>query len=141
MKLRVIPTSVHDAIDHAVAPTLIASPEIFRLSKKSPEGLVAEVTGGMAAIYSNLTDYELSVKNVIPMKVHLALDAIGGAALAIVPHATGARTRGIMHWLPQTAIGAFEVGMALLTKPEPPKSKPARLLGVLRAKAKLPSLT
>lgn len=53
MRIRVIPTRVHGAIDHAVAPTLIASPEIFRLSKASPEGLVAEVTGGLATVYSN----------------------------------------------------------------------------------------
>lgn len=139
MKLRVIPTSVHSAIDHAVAPTLIASPGLFRISKTSPEALVAEVTGGFAAVYSNLTDYELSLKNVIPMRVHLALDAMSGAALAAVPHLTGARKRGLLHWLPQTAIGAFEIGMALLTKPEPPKSKPARMLSVLKAKAKLPS--
>jgi hypothetical protein len=134
MELRFIPTSVHGAIDHAVAPTLIASPEIFRLSKSSPEGLVAEVTGGIEAIYANLTDYELSVKKLLPMKLHLAFDALGGAALAAVPHFTGARKRGLRHWLPQTMFGAFEIGMALLTKPEPPKTKAGRFRNLLKLK-------
>jgi hypothetical protein len=61
-------------------------------------------------------DYELSLKNLIPMKVHLALDAMSGAALAAVPLATGARRRGLRNWLPHTLIGALEIGMALTTQ-------------------------
>jgi hypothetical protein len=138
MKLRVIPTNVHGAIDHAIAPTLIAAPAIFGLRDGSPEGLVARVVGSVEAVYANLTDYEMSLKNVIPMRAHLALDAVGGAALATIPHVTGARKRGLLHWLPHTAIGAFEVALALLTKPEPQKTTPqragkaARLLGKLK---------
>jgi hypothetical protein len=134
MKLRVIPTSIHGAIDHAVAPTLIATPEIFRLSKVSPEGLVAEVTGGLGAVYANLTDYELSVKKLIPMKLHLAIDGVSGAALALVPHVSGARKRGLKHWLPHTLFGALEVGLALFTKTEPPKTKIGRARNLLRLK-------
>jgi len=120
MNLRVVPTSVHGAIDHVVGPTLIAAPELFRLPKASPEGIVPRATGALAAVYSNLTDYELSMKNLIPMRVHLALDAAGGAALALVPQLTGARKRGKKHWLPHLAIGTLEVGMAVLTKTERP---------------------
>ncbi|HET7567613.1 MAG TPA: hypothetical protein VFJ91_06455 [Gaiellaceae bacterium] len=135
MKLRVIPTNVHGAIDHAIAPTLIAAPAIFGLRDGSPEGLVARVVGSVETVYANLTDYEMSLKNVIPMRAHLALDAVGGAALATIPHVTGARKRGLLHWLPHTAIGAFEVALALLTKPEPPKTMPQRagkVAGLLR---------
>jgi hypothetical protein len=121
MSIRFIPTSVHGMIDHAVAPTLIAAPAIFRLRDDSPEGLVARVVGGVEAIYSNLTDYEMSLKNAVPMPVHLALDGLGGAALAIVPQVTGARKRGIEHWLPHLGFGLFEVGMAIFTKTEPPR--------------------
>jgi hypothetical protein len=134
MKLRVIPTSVHGAIDHAVGPTLVAAPALLRLSKSSPEGLVAELTGGAAAIYSNLTDYELSMKKLIPMRLHLALDAVGGAALATVPHVTGARRRGLAHWLPHTVIGTMEVALAFLTKTEAPATKPGRLRNLLKVK-------
>jgi hypothetical protein len=132
MKLRVIPTSVHSAVDHVVGPALIAAPTVFGLSRKSPEGIVPRANGILAAVYSNLTDYELSVKNVIPMKVHLALDAMSGATLAAVPLATGARQRGLRHWLPHTLIGAFEIAMALTTETEAPKQKSRRLGRVLR---------
>jgi hypothetical protein len=131
MRLRVIPTNVHSAVDHVVGPALIAAPTILGLEKKSPEGLLPRLNGMAAAVYSNLTDYELSLKNVIPMKVHLALDAMSGAALAAVPLATGARKRGKSHWLPHVALGAFEVGMALFTEKEPPRSRTKRLARVL----------
>lgn len=127
MKLRVVPTSVHSMVDHVVGPTLVVAPELFRLRRTSPEALVPRITGGIESVYSNLTDYELSLKNVIPMKVHLALDGLSGAALAAVPHLTGARKRGLLHWLPHTLIGAMEVGLALTTKTEPPRTKPGRL--------------
>jgi hypothetical protein len=126
MNRRFIPTSVHGAIDHVVGPTLVAAPTILRLGRTSPEGITARAVGGVEAIYSNLTDYELSLKNVVPMRLHLALDAVGGATLALVPQLTGARKRGKKHWLPHLAIGAMEVGMAALTKTEPPRTKSGR---------------
>src|SRR6059058_4149947 len=100
MKLQFIPTSVHSAVDHVVGPALVLAPTLLRLGRTSPEGLTARAVGGVEAFYSNITDYEMSVKNVVPMKVHLALDAAGGAALALVPQLTGARKRGKKHWVP-----------------------------------------
>ena len=137
MKLRFIPTSVHGAVDHVVGPVLVLAPTVLRLGRTSPEGIVPRAVGGVEAVYSNLTDYELSMKNVVPMKVHLALDAVGGAALALVPQLTGARKRGKKHWLPHLAIGVAEIGMAVFTKTEPPR-KPSRKaeLAKLLAKAK-----
>jgi len=121
MKVQFIPTSVHGAVDHVVGPALVLAPTLLRLGRTSPEGLTARAVGGVEAVYANLTDYEMSLKNVIPMKVHLALDAIGGATLALVPQLTGARRRGKKHWLPHLAIGAMEIGMAAFTKTEPPR--------------------
>ena len=121
MKMRFIPTSVHGAVDHVVGPALVLAPTLLRLGRTSPEGLTARAVGGAEAFYSNLTDYELSMKNVVPMKVHLVLDAVGGATLALVPQLTGARKRGKKHWLPHLAIGAMEIGMAAFTKTEPPR--------------------
>ena len=132
MNLRVILTSVHSAVDHVVGPVLIAAPEVLRLPRKSPEGIVPRVNGVVAAVYSNLTDYELSFRNLIPMKVHLVLDAASGATLAAVPLASGAHKRGLRHWLPHTLLGAFEVAMALTTKAEAPQSRPRRFARALR---------
>ncbi len=121
MQMRFIPTSVHGAVDRVVGPALVIAPTLLRLGRTSPEGLTARAVGGVEAFYSNLTDYELSLKNVVPMRVHLVLDAVGGATLALVPQLSGARKRGKKHWLPHLAVGALEVGMAAFTKTEPPR--------------------
>jgi hypothetical protein len=126
MKMRFIPTSVHGAVDHVVGPTLLLAPTLLRLKSTSPEGIVARAVGGAEAAYSNITDYELSVKNIVPMKVHLALDAVGGATLALVPQLTGARSRGKKHWLPHLAIGVMEIGMAAFTQTERPRHRNGR---------------
>jgi hypothetical protein len=142
MKMRFIPTSVHGAVDHVVGPALVLAPTLLRLGRTSPEGLTARAVGGVEAFYSNITDYELSVKNVVPMKVHLALDAAGGTALAVVPQLTGARKRGKKHWVPHLAIGALEIGMAAFTKTEPPRpaeprAKTIKKLATTALKAKV----
>jgi hypothetical protein len=121
-KMRFIPTSVHGAVDQVVAPALVIAPAILRLGRTSPESIVARAVGASEALYSNLTNYEPSAKKVVPMRVHLALDAVSGTTLALLPQLTGARGRGKKHWLPHLTIGALEVGMAALTKTEPPKS-------------------
>jgi hypothetical protein len=121
MKMRFIPTKVHGAVDHVVGPALMLAPTLLRLGRTSPESLTARAVGGVESIYSNLTDYELSPEKVVPMKVHLALDAIGGATLALVPQLTGARERGKKHWLPLLALGALEIGLAACTKTETPR--------------------
>jgi hypothetical protein len=125
-KMRFIPTSVHGAIDHVVGPALVLAPTLLKLGRTSPEGITAEAVGGVEAIYSNLTDYELSMKNVVPMKIHLLLDAVGGATLAIVPQLTGARRRGKKHWLPHLAIGVMEIALATTTQTERPRRRNGR---------------
>jgi hypothetical protein len=136
MKMRFIPTRVHGAVDQVLGPALIVAPTILRLGRMSPEGIVARAIGGAESVYSNLTDYELSAKKVVPMRIHLALDAVGGAALALVPQLTGARRRGKKHWVPHLAIGALEVGMAALTKTEPAKTGRKAQIAKLVATAK-----
>lgn len=119
MKLRVVPTKTHAAVDHVVGPALILAPELFGLKDEKKESLVPRLTGATAGLYSNLTDYELAVKRLLPMRVHLMLDAISGAMLGAAPWVLGTAKRGKRHWLPHAVVGALEIGLALTTKTEP----------------------
>jgi hypothetical protein len=143
VKMRFIPTNVHGAIDRAVGPALILAPTLLRIGSTSPEGITVRAVGSVQRFYSNLTDYETSGQNVVPMNAHLALDALGGAALALVPQFTGARKRGKKHWVPHLALGALEIGLAALTRTQPPKghARPNRDLAKLVAKAKVAGTT
>ena len=119
MNLRVVPTKVHAAVDHVVGPTLMFAPEIFRLKDDRKAALVPRLTGATEALYANLTDYELAAKRVLPMRVHLALDAISGVMLGSAPWLLGSAKRGTRHWLPHALVGTMEVALALTTKTEP----------------------
>jgi hypothetical protein len=119
MKVRVIPTKAHAAVDHVVGPALVLAPEIFGLKSSRAEALVPRLTGATAGVYSTLTDYELAAKRLLPMRVHLVLDALSGAMLGAAPWVLGTAKRGRRHWLPHAVVGAMEIGLALTTKTEP----------------------
>jgi hypothetical protein len=86
------------------------------------------VLGAAATAYTPLTDYELGVKRVLPLRAHLALDAVGGAALAAVPWITGAARKGPRHWLPHAVLGGNELLLALTTRTEQPRRARARAM-------------
>jgi hypothetical protein len=119
MTIRVVPTRVHAAADYVTGPVLAAAPTIFRLDGERGSALPPRVLGAAATAYSAFTDYELAVRRVIPLRMHLALDAAGGVALAAFPWLTGAARKGVRHWLPHALVGAQEVALALTTKPAP----------------------
>jgi hypothetical protein len=118
--MRFVPTKAHAAVDHVVGPALVLAPELFGLKNGSKaEPLVPRAAGASQAVYSNLTDYELAVKRLLPMKAHLAMDLGAGALLAAAPWALGSARKGPRHWLPHLVVGVAEIGLALTTKTEP----------------------
>ena len=91
--MRVIPTTAHGVIDYLNAFTLLVAPKLWRLDEVPPSAASFYVFGGSLTATSLITDYELSLANVIPMRAHLALDIVSGAALAASPFVLGfART-------------------------------------------------
>jgi hypothetical protein len=74
------------------------------------------LAGGGAALYSMLTDYELGAVKLVPMPVHLALDAASGAFLASSPWLSGFAKEGSRYWLPHVLVGATEMLAAAMTK-------------------------
>ena len=100
MNLRIVPTKAHAAVDMATGPALIAAPTLLRMNGNTGATIPPRVVGSLATAYSLLTDYELGLKRVVPMRAHLALDALGGVALAATPFLTGASKKGYRHWLP-----------------------------------------
>ncbi len=138
MALRVIPTTVHGVIDYLTAVTLLVAPKLWKLEEVTLSGATFRLFGGTLTATSLLTDYELSLANVIPMRTHLALDAASGATLAASPFVLGFVRSGLRYWLPHVLIGASEILTAAMTKPER-LSKRSRLAGL--AKGAYESLT
>jgi hypothetical protein len=128
MDLRVIPTKTHGAVDMATGPALIAAPTLLRMNGNTGATIPPRIVGAAATVYALLTDYEFGLKRVLPMRAHLALDAVAGIALAATPFLTGASKKGVRHWLPHAIIGANEVALALTTKDRPPRAPRLRAL-------------
>ena len=73
MKLRIIPTKTHAAVDLATGPALVAAPTLLRMDGNTGATVPPRVVGSLATAYALLTDYELGLKRVVPMRAHLAL--------------------------------------------------------------------
>ncbi len=116
--MRVIPTTAHGVVDYTTAFTLLVAPKLWRLDEVPPSAATFYVFGASLTATSLVTDYELSVANVIPMRTHLALDIASGAALAASPFILGFRQSGPRYWLAHVAVGATEIVTAAMTKPE-----------------------
>lgn len=123
MNLRVIPTSVHGVLDYATGSVLLAAPELLGLKDAPRAALTTRLAGAGATAYSLTTDYELGVIRVLPMPVHLALDAMSGALLAASPWLLGYARNGVRYWLPHALVGASEILAALTTKTQPPRRR------------------
>jgi SPW repeat len=134
LNLRMIPTSVHGVLDYLTGSTLLAAPELLRLKDVPSSALAFRLAGGGAAAYSLLTDYELGAKKIVPMPVHLMLDAASGALLAASPWVFGSAKNGTRYWMPHVLVGLFEILVAGTTKTQPSyyKVKPG-LVGKLRS--------
>ena len=126
MNLRRVPTKVHGVVDLTTGPALIAAPTLLRMNGNTGATIPPRVVGSAATLYSLLTDYEFGLKRVLPMRTHLALDAVAGLALAATPHITGASKQGARHWLPHALFGANELVLALTTKSHPPRARRLR---------------
>jgi hypothetical protein len=114
--MRFLPTRVHGVIDYIWGVLLLASPWIFGFADGGAAQWVAVVVGLGAIAYSAVTDYELGLVRLAPMRLHLLLDGLGGALLAASPWILGFADRV---YGPHLAFGLFAVVASLITQTEP----------------------
>ena len=114
--MRFLPTRIHGVIDYIWGVLLLASPWIFGFADGGAAQWVAVVVGLGAIAYSAVTDYELGLIRLAPMRLHLLLDGLGGALLAASPWILGFADRV---YGPHLAFGLFAVVASLITQTEP----------------------
>jgi len=113
--MKVIYTKVHGYLDYALGFVLLLIPSILQLDSDSLESLIFYILSILILFYSILTDYELGVYKILPMKVHLIVDLVAGIFLLVSPWIFG-----FYHtiYLPYVILGLIQIGCAILTKPE-----------------------
>jgi SPW repeat len=114
--MRIIPTQFHGILDYAMGALLIVAPYLLGFADGSAAQYVPQAVGLATLLMSLITDYELSVAKLIPMPVHLGVDAASGLLLAASPWLFGFADR--VFW-PHLVLGLAEVGAALLTQTHP----------------------
>jgi hypothetical protein len=121
MLTRMIPTRVHAGMDYLVGLLLVVSPWLFSFADESTAAQWVAIVAGIALLGLSLfTDYEGGLfARLIPMRTHLATDAVLGLFLVIAPWLFGFADDGANAWLPFVLIGLGEIGAAATTDPEP----------------------
>lgn len=110
--MHLIPTRVHAVTDYILGIALIAVP-YFVSDTRGTEMIVPMVIGLVVLLQSLITDYEFSGADIIPMRGHLAMDAIAGGFLAVSPWLFG--FADIVFW-PHVIVGVLMLLSAVATE-------------------------
>lgn len=116
---RFLPTRIHGILDYLWSVLLAATPWLLPHPQGAQGGAEIWVPVGFAAgaaVYSLLTDYELGVVRVLPMRVHLLLDVVGGILLVLSTWLLDLRDPGR---LVNLGFGLFSILAGLMTETRP----------------------
>jgi hypothetical protein len=111
--MRFLPTRYHACLDYALGAVLVLLPLVAGLGRSSLIGVGPMVLGGTLILYSLFTNYEFGMLWFIPIKLHLALDAVGGVLLVILA-LIGDPSPSMFAVL--VVLGVLEVGTSLVTR-------------------------
>jgi hypothetical protein len=106
----------HNILDYVVGVFLVVCPFLFGFSNIAPAVNLFMIGGITLIVYSLLTNYYYSLARVIPLGVHMMLDAMLGIFLILAPALFGYRellTDG--QYALHIVIGIGTVGMVALT--------------------------
>jgi len=112
--MKIIDRKTHGYLDYLVGVILVISPWFFGFYEGGSESWVVILLGAGTLVYSLITDYELGLIGIIPMKSHLRIDLISGIFLAASPWLFGFSED--IFW-PHVAFGIVEILVVILTNP------------------------
>jgi SPW repeat len=118
-----IPLNLHAALEPLMAVVIIAAPWIFGFSETDSATAICVVVGLAMLIVGSLTDWRLSLRRVIPLRMHLTGDLLLGAVLLLSPLVFGFADEGGPTRFMVIA-GALELMTALMTRWDRTEAEP-----------------
>ncbi len=118
-----IPTRIHGMIDYAVGLLLIVAPWLLGFADGGAAQWVPILLGLATIGMSLITDYELSVAKLIPLRAHLRIDMASGLLLAASPWLFGFSETV---FLPHLIVGLMEIAVPAMTAKEPQRASGLR---------------
>ena len=127
--IRFVPTRVHGVLDYVVGLALILAPNIFQFANVGGAAvLIPRVLGVVLIVYSLITRYELGVIKLISMRYHLMIDFLAALLLALSPFLFGFSNKEPNAWLPHVVVGIAVLVVVIVSKTQPGKSRPIRVM-------------
>jgi hypothetical protein len=111
--MKIIPRKIHGFLDYLVGILLIAAPWLLGFADDGTATYIPVALGAGALVYSILTNYECGLVRRIPFRVHLELDVLSGAFLAISPWLFGFSNKV---YLPHLIFGLIEIAAGIMTR-------------------------
>jgi hypothetical protein len=112
-----ITSRMHGMLDYPTGLLLIAAPFIFGFTDAGVAAVAIPIALGlMVLVQSLVTDYELSLINLLPLPLHLISDVLAGVALAFSPFVFGFNDEGANAYVPHVAVGVGLIASGLLTR-------------------------
>lgn len=108
-----IDTRTHGMIDYATGALLLIAPWLFGFANGGVAQWLPQLIGVAIIGMSLVTQYELSVAKIIPLNVHLGVDAATGVLLAVSPWLFGFAN---VIWWPHLLVGLTEMAVVVMTK-------------------------
>lgn len=108
-----ISTRTHAVLDAATVGFALAFPRLLGASERFTKTMTALALGKLG--YTLLTRHELGVVKLLPMKAHLTLDAVAGAAASVLPFAQQPQENRAVTAC-AVGMGLFDIAVAPLTE-------------------------
>ena len=112
--MNLISTRTHGLIDYLTIWTFLTLPRLLGWNKELTNAMTMVALGKLG--YTLFTRHELGAVKAIPMKAHLALDAMGGAAVCALPFLTD--EDDMTATVVCASLGLFDIGAATTTETE-----------------------
>ena len=117
--IRFVPTGIHAYFDYIGGIGLLSAPFVFGFFSVGGAAVIVPMVLGIGLIlYSLLTSYELGIPGLkfIPMWIHLVLDFVASAFLALSPFLFGFISRAPNVWLPHIIAGVGVIALVLVSQ-------------------------
>lgn len=120
MSYRFIPTRVHGWLDYIVAIALIFAPTIFGFTNVGGAAVaIPMILGVLLFLYSLFTRYEDGLVKVIPFPIHLIIDLVAAAFLALSPFIFNFAKHAPNVWVPHLVVGILVILVVLFSQTQP----------------------
>jgi hypothetical protein len=118
-----IPLNMHAALEPLMAILIIAAPWIFGFSETESATAICVLVGITMLIVGSMTDWRMSLRRVIPLRMHMIGDLTLGAVLLLSPLIFGFADEGGPTRFMLVA-GVLEVMTALMTRWDRTEAEP-----------------